>query len=90
MRSPCMLKCDMLFHRLKAFLADDMLDLTGILGGCFFGYAETHQIRSQKLVPLVDHLRDGTTLVREMDEPGIRHGNMFFLPEIIRTFCRRS
>ena len=70
------------FDRFKAFRADHMLDAAGVLCGDFRGNAEADEPVGEKLVPFIDHLRDGASAFRESDEAFLRHYDVLLFSQV--------
>ena len=73
----------MLFDRLKALLADHMLDPAGILRGDHGLHPKADQPAAEKLVPFIDHIRNLLSGIRQIDEALFGDSDVILFTEIL-------
>jgi len=71
-----------IFDRFKAFLADHMLDLTGILYGGFRRDAEFLKPGGNEQMPFIDHFGNFLSAFREIDKALFGNRDLIFLFQI--------
>lgn len=72
----------MLFDCLEAFLADNMFDAAGILGGNLGVHTQTGKPFGQKLMAFIDHFGNLLAALRQINKAFFGHGYMILLPQI--------
>lgn len=69
--------------RRKALRADHVLDAAGVLCGGVRVYAEPRQALGQKLMALIDHLRNLPAVLGQVDKSGVGDGDMVSLAQML-------